>query len=345
MSYIPNNAIRQVLLLAVIIMLGSVLFWQLQSFLPALLGSYTMYVLLKKYMYILTGRYKWKKSWAAALLMFISFLVILLPIVLLINMMSSKINFALQHSSEVLNAIEKYAHQYEGKYGIEILSPKNIEQLTSWGTETLPKILGATFNSLTTIAIMYFILYFMLIEGRKMEANLHEWIPLKDENTLLLRRETNSLVYSNAIGIPLIALLQGLLGLIIYIILGVNEPMFWFIVTCLASMIPVVGAALAYVPVAILLFANGMNVKGIVMLAYGFGVISTLDSLFRFWLQKKIGDIHPLITAFGVIIGLSLFGFIGLIFGPILISLFILLIRIYANEFSVNNNRINNPAP
>ncbi len=345
MSYIPNNAIRQVLLLAVIIMLGSVLFWQLQSFLPALLGSYTMYVLLKKYMYILTGRYKWKKSWAAALLMFISFLVILLPIVLLINMMSSKINFALQHSSEVLNAIEKYAHQYEGKYGIEILSSKNIEQLTSWGTETLPKILGATFNSLTTIAIMYFILYFMLIEGRKMEANLHEWIPLKDENTLLLRRETNSLVYSNAIGIPLIALLQGLLGLIIYIILGVNEPMFWFIVTCLASMIPVVGAALAYVPVAILLFANGMNVKGIVMLAYGFGVISTLDSLFRFWLQKKIGDIHPLITAFGVIIGLSLFGFIGLIFGPILISLFILLIRIYANEFSVNNNRINNPTP
>jgi predicted PurR-regulated permease PerM len=79
-----------------------------------------------------------------------------------------------------------------------------------------------------------------------------------------------------------------------------------------------------------------MNIKGVIMLIWGFGVISTLDSVFRFWLQKKIGDVHPLITAFGVILGLNLFGFMGLIFGPILISLFILLIKIYVNEFSVN---------
>jgi predicted PurR-regulated permease PerM len=185
---------------------------------------------------------------------------------------------------------------------------------------------------------MYFILYFMLVEGRRMEAALHEWIPLKDENTLLLRRETNNLVYSNAVGIPLIALLQGLLGLIAYLVLGVNEPIFWFVVTCLASMVPVVGATLAYVPVAILFFASGMNLRGVIMLAYGFGIISTIDSVFRFWLQKKIGDVHPLITGFGVIIGLNLFGFIGLIFGPILISIFLLLIKIYINEFSPGKN-------
>jgi predicted PurR-regulated permease PerM len=343
MNYIPNNTIRQVLLLFVIILLGILLFLQLQSFIPALLGSYTMYVLLKKWMFILTGKYKWKKSLTAALLMLLSFVVILLPIALLTKMMSSKVNFAIQHASEVLNAIEKYIHSYEQRYNIEITSSKNIDQLASLGTQTLPRILGATFNSITTIAIMYFILYFMLVDGRRMEAALHEWIPLKDENTLLLRRETNSLVYSNAVGIPLIALLQGLLGLIGYMILGVNEPLFWFIVTCLASMIPVVGATLAYVPVAILFFANGMNIRGIIMLAYGFGIISTVDSFFRFWLQKKIGDVHPLITGFGVIIGLNLFGFIGLIFGPILISLFLLLIKIYANEFSINKNKLNNP--
>src|ERR1700733_10927188 len=144
MSFISNNAIRQVLLLLIIILLGFILFWQLQSFIPALLGSYTMYVLLKKWMYILTGRYKWKKSWSAALLMFISFLVILLPIVVLINMMSSKVNFALQHSSDVLTAIEQFIHEYEQHYSIEILSVKNIEQLTNWGTQTLPRVLGAT---------------------------------------------------------------------------------------------------------------------------------------------------------------------------------------------------------
>ena len=61
--------------------------------------------------------------------------------------------------------------------------------------------------------------------------------------------------------------------------------------------------------------------------------LAHVDNLFRFWLQKKIGDTHPLITIFGVIIGLNLFGFIGLIFGPILLSLFLLLIQIYQHEF------------
>jgi predicted PurR-regulated permease PerM len=340
MNYIPNNTIRQVLLLLLIVVLGLVLFFQLQSFIPAFLGSYTLYVLLKKWMFILTGRYRWRKSLTAAFLMLLSFIVILIPIALLVNMLGEKLNLAIQHGSDVMATIQHYIHGIETRYKITLISSRNIEQITTIGTQTLPKIVGATFNSITTIAIMYFILYFMLVEGRRMEAALHEWIPLKDENTLLLRRETNSLVYSNAVGIPLIALLQGLLGLIAYLVLGVNEPIFWFVVTCLASMVPVVGATLAYVPVAILFFANGMNLRGIIMLAYGFGIISTIDSVFRFWLQKKIGDVHPLITGFGVIIGLNLFGFIGLIFGPILISIFLLLIKIYINEFSSVRSKI-----
>jgi len=336
MDYIPNNTIRQILFLASIILLGVLLFRQLESFIPAALGAYTLFVLLKKWMYILTGKYKWKKSLAAALLMFASFLIILLPIVMLINMLSSKINFAIQHSSDVLNTVEQFIHTYEKKYNVEIISSDNVKQLASWSAQGLPKILGATFNSIVTIVFAYFILYFMLINGRKMESWLIDWIPMKNENVMLLRKETNDLVYSNAIGIPLIALFQGILGLIAYLILGVDEPVFWFIATCIASMLPVVGASIAYVPVAILFFAGGMNIKGVIMLAYGFGVISTIDSVFRFWLQKKIGDVHPLITAFGVIIGISLFGFIGLIFGPILISLFILVVRIYVNEFGVS---------
>src|ERR1700733_10663922 len=276
MSFISNNAIRQVLLLLIIILLGSVLFWQLQSFIPALLGSYTLFVLLKKWMYILTGRYKWKKGGAAALLMFASFLIILLPIALLINMLYAKIGFALEHSTQVLNALQQFIHKYEHKYRMVISSGKTMSELSEWASQTLPQVLGATFNTITTVAVMYFILYFMLIEGRKVESSLHEWLPLKDENLLLIRRETNSLVYSNAIGIPLIALLQGTIAFFGYLALGVNEPGFWFVVTCIASMMPVVGATLAYVPISILFFANGMTLKGIIMLAYGFGIISTL---------------------------------------------------------------------
>ena len=333
---ISNNVIRQVLLLLFIFFLGLILFLYLQSFIPALLGSYTLFVLLKKSMFILTGKYRWKKPLAAAVLMFLSFLVILLPIVMFINLMSSRINFAVQHSSSVLTTIENFIHSLELKYNVNIISENNLQQLTTWSAQTIQIIVGATFNSLITIIFTYFILYFMLINGREMENFLIKWLPMKTENVKMLRHETNVLVYSNAVGIPLIAIFQGLIALIAYLILGVKEPAFWFIITCIASMLPVLGAGFAYVPIAILFFAEGSTMKGLVMLAYGFGIVSTVDGIFRFWLQKKIGDVHPLITAFGVILGLNLFGFIGLIFGPILISLFILLIKIYVNEFSLN---------
>ncbi|MFT3826048.1 MAG: AI-2E family transporter [Chitinophagaceae bacterium] len=334
MQQISNNIIRQVLILMIILLLGTILFLELQTFLPAFLGAYTLYALLRKWMFALESKYKWNKNLCAALLMFLSFLIILLPIILLVNMMSSKIAFAIQHSSEVLASIEKYVHQYEVKYKMDIITDGNINKLTAWGTQTLPKILGATFNTLTTIVVMYFVLYFMLVEGRKMESFFYTWVPLKDENALLLRKDLNGMVFSNAIGIPLIALLQGVVGFIGYLILGVKEPLFWFVITCITAMLPVIGAAFAYIPLGLLFFANGQPVKGVIMLIYGFGVIGTVDNIFRFWLQKKIGDVHPMITVFGVIIGVNLFGFIGLIFGPILISSFLLLIKIYMNEFS-----------
>ena len=341
MNSIPNNVIRQVLLIVLIIALAWLLFTQLQTFLPAFLGSYTLYVLMRKYMFLLENKYKWKKGLCAAVLMLLSFLIILLPIFILVNMMATKIGFAVEHSNEVLTAIQGFIQRYEKQYGIQVMTDQNINKLTTWGAETLPQIIGGTVNTLVTIIVMYFILYFMLTEGRKMESHFYEWVPIKDENIILLRTDLNRLVLSNAIGIPLIALAQGVVGVIGYVIVGVPEPLFWFVVTCITGMLPVLGAALAYVPLALLLFATNEPVKGAIILIFGLAIIGSIDNIFRFWLNKKLGDVHPLITVFGVIVGVNLFGFIGLIFGPILISLFILLLKVYVNEFTTRKQAIN----
>ena len=343
MNYISNNIIRQVLLLVFIVLLGLILFFQLDTFLPAFLGAYTLYVMMRKYMFLLQARYKWKSWICAALLMLLSFLIIMLPILVLINMMSSKVGFAIQHSSEVLQVIQRFIEKYEKAYRIEIITDANIQKVTNWGAQTLPQILGATLSTVVTIIVMYFILYFMLTEGRKMESGFYEWVPIKDENIIILRKDLNKMVLSNAIGIPLIALAQGIVGFIGYLIIGVPEPVFWFVVTCITGMLPVLGAALAYIPLGLLLFASNEPVKGIAVLAFGLAIIGSVDNIFRFWLQKKLGDVHPLITVFGVIIGVNLFGFIGLIFGPILISLFLLLLKVYSKEFSPNKSSLNKP--
>ena len=341
-SYVNNQRLRQLTFFALLLFLFVFLFLQMSSFLPAFLGAITFYILLSKTMDYLVLKRRWKKSLAAGLLLVLSFLVVLVPIGLMVNILSSRIGEAISHSNSIVNSCTQFIKGIEERFNISIMSGTNTSSVSATVAQTLKKVLTATFNSLTSVAIMYFILYFMLVGKKELEAWLYHFIPLKETNTVMIGKEMKSLVISNAIGIPLVAILQGIVGLIAYLILGVNDVWFWFIFTCIASMLPFVGAALAYVPLSIILIVNGDNWKGIALLIYGFGIIGTVDNVFRFTLQKRMGNVHPLITVFGVIIGINLFGFIGLIFGPILISMFILLVKIYMNEFVEGRKTVGN---
>ncbi len=340
MAVIDNERIKQVSFLLIIVLLAYVLFRELYTFLPGFLGAITMYILSRKYMFRLVEERKWRKNLAAALLMFMSFIIVLMPFGILINMLTNKISYAVTHSSELIAGLKTVNDRIRSSTNIDVLSQVRLERLQGYLTSVLPGLLGATFNILTAIAILYFILYFMLVKGREMEAWLYEYIPLKDENVLRLGTEFHKLVIANAVGIPLIAIIQGIVSLVGYFIFQVPQPFFWFAVTCFTAMLPVVGAAAVYVPMGIYLIAINMTWQGIGVLVYGFAVVGTSDNLFRFILAKKIGDVHPLITIFGVLIGVNLFGFIGLIFGPLLISMFILLLDIYSNEFLTKKREV-----
>lgn len=335
MSYFDTDKVRQSAFIGIILALGYILFRELQVFIPAFLGAFTLYVLMQKYQVSLVQKRKWKPAAAAGILMLLSFLIILIPIMLVINLLSSKVGFAVEHSGEVMEAVKVFLKKIEQQVGMDLVSGDNIQKVGGQVAGMLPSVVGATFNTLTTLIMMYFMLFFMLTSGKKMQSIVYQLTPIEDDDMDRVNKEVNNIVVSNAVGIPLIAILQGIVGLIGYLIIGVKEPMLWFTITCITAMLPVVGAAIAYVPLAIIFFAQGDTWKGIFMVVYGFGVIGTVDNVFRFTLAKKIGDIHPLITIFGVIIGIDLFGFIGLIFGPLLISLFILLVRIYLKEFHV----------
>jgi predicted PurR-regulated permease PerM len=337
---INTNLLRQIFFIAVIIFLGIVLFRQLWFFASAFLGAVTFYVIMRKRMFYLTENRGWKRGAAAWILMLLSFFVILVPIGVLGNILYSKIADIVTHSGEYLNSLKHFADQIKDKTGYVLVKPQNIDQLGSYIAQLLPKVLGVTMNTIALIGAMYFILFFMLVNGRRMEESLYEYIPLKDGNVELIGREVRVMVVSNTIGIPLIALIQGIVGLIGYLVIGVKDPWLWFVATSIAAMMPVVGAALIYVPLIISLFVSGETGKGIAMAVWGFGLIGLVDNLFRFLLNKRLGDIHPLITIFGVIVGIQLFGFIGLIFGPLLISMFLLLLKIYSSEFIIKRREM-----
>jgi predicted PurR-regulated permease PerM len=270
--------------------------------------------------------------------MFLSFLIVLVPVWILVTMLGTKLSYAINHSQEVLGTLNTFVAGIEQRYKIELLSEQNFQQAGAYIANSLPRILGATFSTLLSLILMYFVLYFMLIRSKEMETMLYEYIPLKDQNIDLIAKEMNMLVYNNALAVPLIAFLQGVVGLVGYLIIGVPDPWFWFVITAITSMLPFVGAAAAYIPLGIYMFSVGPSWKGTAVLLWGFLVIGLVDNVFRIVIQRKWGDVHPLITAFGVIIGVNLFGFVGLIFGPIVIAMFLLLMKIYINEFATRRS-------
>jgi predicted PurR-regulated permease PerM len=170
---IHQNRIRQILLLVVIALLGILLFRELYFFLPALLGAVTLYMVMRKMMFYLTVKRKWRKVWAALLLMFVSMIIIMFPIGILINMLSSKVSYVIDHSNEMIESLKKVVATIELRFNFQLVSEENLNKLGSLLAKGLPKLLSATFNTLGTIFFMYFLLYFMLINAKSMEKDLY----------------------------------------------------------------------------------------------------------------------------------------------------------------------------
>ncbi|HEY0272088.1 MAG TPA: AI-2E family transporter [Chitinophaga sp.] len=335
MGFIQNEHLKQVGFIILILLLGILLFLELTPFIPGFLGAVTFYVLCRKAMFYLVEKWRWRAPLAALLIMVLSFVIILLPFGLLFNMLSSRVAYALEHYTDLAGSVKALNSRLQASTGFNLLSPDRMQQAQSKLTVIVPGLLGATFSSITSIVIMYFILYFMLTCARAMEAALYEYIPLKEANVVRMGKEVHTMVIANAVVIPMIAILQGTVAGLGYWLLGVEQPLFWGVITTFASLLPVVGAAVVYVPLGLYVLATGSTWHGLGILLYGFLIVGTVDNVFRFMLAKRIGDVHPLITIFGVIIGLNLFGFIGIVFGPLLISMFLLLLKIYGNEYAV----------
>ena len=333
--HLNNSKLKQSLFLIALFVLGGFLFYLLSGFLSAFLGSVVFYVLLcKPYFYLTeTAKKKWGKSLAASALMLASFLVMVLPVLLVSMMLSGKVSYLITHYEDILRIAQEWSNKAKIYLGIDLLSQDTVSKLTSLAADVAPGFLSATLSAVADVFVLYFVLYFMLANAREFENYVRKNFPFNDENDALLLTELKSQTIANAIGIPVLAVLQAITAFIGYLIFGVDEAFFWAVITGIMSVIPVVGTTIVWIPLAIFLYVAGSEWQGIALMIYGAAIITNVDNVFRFVVQKKLGDTHPLITFFGVIIGLPLFGFVGIIFGPLLISYSILLLKIYRNEY------------
>lgn len=320
-------------LIAIIIVLGIVLFQQITPFLGGLLGALTIYILVRKQMIRLTTKRKMKRSTAALLITTEAVFFFLIPISLVVWMLVDKLQNLNLNPQSIIAPIEEIAGIIKSKTGYDVLGSDTISFIVSALPRIGQAVMGGISSFVINLFVLVFVLYFMLIGGIKMEAYVNAILPFNATNTEHVIHEINMIVRSNAIGIPLLAVIQGGVAMIGYFIFGAPNALLLGFLTCFATVIPMVGTGLIWFPVAVYMALTGDWPNAIGLAAYGGIIVSQLDNLIRFILQKKMADTHPLITIFGVVIGLSLFGFMGVIFGPLLLSLFFLFVDMFKREY------------
>jgi len=333
MNQIAPKIIRQIFVLLLILLTGSLIFREMIPYLSGVLGAITFYILLRHLMKKLVHGYKWKSSLAALTLMLGSFIIVMIPLSGFGIMLGNKISEAANNSEKVINAFKEQVGRLESKSGMDINSQIDTKSITTWLSESLQNMAGNTFNLFIAIGLMYFILYFMLTNRKQLRQSLRHYIPMNTESINEIGSEIQAMVKSNAIGIPLVALAQGIIALIGFFIFGIEDPFFWFVIVTIGSMIPFVGTLIGIIPVFILTLSTGDSTQAWGILIYGIVVVGSTDNIIRLYVLQKLDDVHPLITLIGVIVGVPLFGFIGLIFGPLLVSIFMALVKIYKEEY------------
>lgn len=320
-------------LITIVLALGILLFFELAPYLSGILGAFTIYIMLRKQMMYLTEKKRIKRSLVAILLLLESILCFLIPLSLLVWLLINKLEGIKLDQAAFVSSIEHVTDLIQQKTGYDILVKDNLASIFNFLSGIGQRFMAGLGSFVMNLFIMVFVLFFMLLGGNKMERYTYSLLPFSDKNKQYVLREINLIVRSNALGIPLLALIQGGVATIGYLVLGVPNAFFFGVITCFVTIIPMLGTGLVWLPLSVYLALLGDWPQAIGLAAYGIIVITNVDNLIRFMLQKKMADIHPLITVFGVVIGLSLFGFLGVIFGPLLLSVFVLCVDMCKKEY------------
>lgn len=325
-------------LIVLILILGWLILNSLWSFVNGLLGAFTLYVLVRGQMICLTEKRKMKGVFAAMLIILEVTACLIVPLYFLVWVLIERMQDVNFDISQFIETVKHFITLIQEKTGYDILSLSNIETATGYMSKGVQFIIGQVSGLVVTTVVMIFLLYFMLINRKNIESYVYSLLPFNENNKHTVMGEIHNMVRSNAIGIPLLAIIQGLVAVIGYWAAGVPSAVLFGVLTAFATIIPLVGTGLVWAPLVVYLALTGNWVAAIGLLAYCVIILINIDNVIRFILQKKLADTHPLITVFGVIMGLKLFGFWGVIFGPLLLSMFFLLVNIFKREYLDDKN-------
>ncbi|WP_184708621.1 AI-2E family transporter [Comamonas odontotermitis] len=253
---------------------------------------------------------------------------------------TGQMNFG-QYFQQIYNALPQWLIDLLARFNLN--DPKVIQEKISGisvqaSQFVATKVLAIgqnTMGFLVSFCIMLYLLFFFLRDGKVLVRKIYAAVPLDDSHKQKLGAKFITVVRATVKGNLAVAATQGALGGIIFWILDIDGALLWGVVMAFLSLLPAVGAAIVWAPVAIYFLATGANWQGIVLAAYGAGVMGMVDNILRPLLvgkDTKMPDYLILISTLG---GLSLFGLTGFVIGPLIAALFIAVWDLFAPQAQI----------
>lgn len=339
--YTPQQ--RLALHISLILILGSAIIYGILEYIPALIGSLILYVLFRKMYKYLTFKRGWKANHSAMFIIVLSLFIIIIPLITTSIMIARKIIFYASYTSTFVNYINNLMSnpliaELQAFTGIDLQNPellqKAVTKIGEFATGLFTPLLSGTLTLFIGITIMYFVLYYLFVNEQQVIAGIYYYLPFDRATVQKMFAELENNVKTNVLGQTLIAIIQGALVSVGFLIFGLKDAIFWGVISAFMAFIPVLGTPLVWLPAGLIAISQGNTFGGIGLIIYGAVLVMNIDNVLRFFIAKQLGDIHPLITVLGVIFGVNFFGILGLVIGPLLISYFLVLVEAYNREYA-----------
>ncbi|HKI94766.1 MAG TPA: AI-2E family transporter [Gemmatimonadales bacterium] len=314
----------------VIVLLGTGIALALASYVSGLIGAAVLYVIfaplhdyLVKYL---------RPAIAAGLVTAVALLVIVFPGASLVTLL---LNQAQDIARGVTNStmIAKIQHLTIAGYAVGPRLATLGDRLISMLGSTAFGLIGTATRLVLNLTIAFFGLYYLLLHPAKTWEFFRPYIPFSQSNSEKLQKRFRDVTNSTLIGTLLVAVVQGALIGLTFFALGLSNSLFWGVVTAAASILPVVGSTVVWGPGAAVLALDNRLGAAVFVIFVGVVVISSVDNFIRPFVYRRWAQIHPLVTLIGAFGGVKYFGLLGILIGPLALSYFFELIRMYHEEY------------
>ena len=286
-----------------------------------------------------------RRSLTAFISSLLVIVVIVLPLIFLTMALANELSGAARNLPEnaarlmnpetaITGKVLQWIHDYLGEEGARSRDFV-VEQLKTAGTALLGQTLGLVSNAIGAIVKALFVIitmYYLFRDGDRIVAALPGVLPLNKNQSEAILARISRVVSASVYGVVSIAALQGLLGGLAFWVLGVPSPVLWATVLGFVCMIPIAGSFFVWLPASVYLILTGHWIKGILLILWGALVISTIDNFLR---PKLIGNqtkLHELFVFFSVLGGMSVFGLLGIVLGPVVLAITLGLLETFTRD-------------